>query len=159
MRRYPCILVSIYTITEVLKAPSDSKDFTLWPYVSIPACIVHNSHGSTFVIQPSSHPQQRPLRRQPLGIPSALVARVVQDDILICIQKGPLKGLKHQICEYELSRGPDGHFLITKSSSGLASVERSVDESAKAAVQIHEGQLLLVLCTMKGEILKYIRNP
>ena len=156
MRRYLSVLVSIWRITEILKAPDDSKDFTLWPYESIPACVVHNSHGSTFVIQPSSNPEQQLQRRQSLGIPSALVARVVQDKILICIQKGRI--LKPQIFEYELSKGTDGHFHITKPKSSLGSVERSVDETAKVAIWIDGGQLILVLCTMKGEILKYIRK-
>ena len=158
MRRYLSVLISICSITEILKAPDDSNHFTLWPYESIPACIVHNSHGSTFVIQPSSNPGQK-LQRQSLGIPSALVACVVQDNILICIQKGPIKGLKRQICEYEVVKGTDGHFVITKSKSALAWVERSVDETAKLAVRIDEGQLLLVLCTKDGEILRYIRKP
>ena len=158
MRRYLSALISTYTVTEILKAPDDSMDFTLWPYESIPACIVHNSNGSTFVIQPSSNPEKQCQRRQSLGIPSALVARVVQDSILICIQKGPLKGFKRQIFEYELAKGTDGHFIITESKSGLAWVERSVDETAKVAVRIDEGQLLLVLCTKEGEILKYIRK-
>ena len=160
MRRYLSILISVCKTTEILKAANDSKDFTLWPYETIPACVVHNSHGSTFVIQPSNHAQQQPQRRQSLGIPSALVARVVQDNILICIQQeGLLKGLKHQIFEYKLSKETDGHILISKSSAGLTSVERSVDETAKAAVRLHGGQLLLILCTMKGEILKYVRKP
>ena len=158
MRRYLSILVFVCTITEILKAANDSKDFALWPYKSIPACIVHNSHGSTFVIQPSNHPQQQLQRRQSLGIPSALVARVVQDNILICIQKGHPMGFKHQIFEYELSKGTDGQFLIIKSSTGLASVKRSVDETAKAAIWRDGDQLLLILCTMKGEILKYRRK-
>ena len=158
MRRYHSILISICRITEILKAPDDSKDFTLWPYESIPACIIHNSHGSTFVMQPGSNPENQRQRRQSLGIPSALVARVVQDNILICIQKGRMKGLKPQIFDYELSKGTDGHFHITKPKSGLGSVERSVDETARVAIWIDGGQLQLVLCTMKGEILKYIRK-
>ena len=159
MRRYLSVLTSICRITEILKAPDDSKDFTLWPYESTAACIVRDSHGNTFVIQPSSNPEQKIQRRQSLGIPSALVARVVQDDILICIQKGGIKeALKPQIFEYELSKGTDGHFHITKPESSLGSVERSVDKTAKVAIWNDGGQLLLVLCTMKGEILKYIRN-
>ena len=151
-------MVFMDTITEVLKAPNDSKDFTLWPYESIPACIVHDSHGSTFVIQPSSYPPQQPQLRQSLGIPSALVACVVQDDLLICIQKRSLPGRNRRIFEYELPKESDEQCLISKSSSGLAKVERSVDETAKVAIQLDEGQLLLILCTTKGEILKFIRK-
>ena len=159
MRRYLSILISVYTTTEILKAANDSKDFTLWPYESIPACIVHNSHGGTFVIHPNSDPQQQPQKRQALAIPSALVARVARDNVLICIQKGFLEGLNHQISEYELSQGSDGHFIITESRARLVSVKRSVDETAKAALGLYEGQLLLILCTMKGELLRYIRKP
>ena len=159
MRRYLSVLISVYTITEILKAANDSKDFTLWPYESMPACIVHNSHGSTFVIHPNSDPQQQPQKRKSLAIPSALIGRVARDNVLICIQQGPLKGLKHKIFEYELSKGTDGHFFIKKSSAGLASVENSVDETAKTALGVYEGQLLLTLCTMKGEISRYIRQP
>ena len=122
------------------------------------ACIVYNSHGSTFVIHPNSNPQQQPQKRQSLAIPSALLGRVARDNVLICIQKGLLKGLKHQIFEYELSKGTDGRFLIAKSSAGLASVEHSVDGTAKIALGLYEGQLLLILCTMKVEISKYIRK-
>ena len=157
MRRYFSGLISAYTITEILKAANDSKDFTIWPYESMPACIVYNSHGSTFFIHPNSDPQQQPQKRQSLRIHSALLGRVAQDNVLICIQKGRLKGLKHQVSEYELSKGSDGRFLITKSSAGLASVERIVDENAKIALELYQGQLLLILCTMKGEILKYAR--
>ena len=124
----------------------------------MPACIVHNSHGSTFVIHPNNDPQQQPQKRQSLAIHSVLVGRVARDNVLICIQKGLLKGLKHKIFEYELSKGTDGRFLITKSSAGLASVEHSVDETAKMALGLNEDQLLLIICTMKGEILRYIRK-
>ena len=151
-------LLSIDTIAEILKAPNDSKDFALWPFESIPACIVHNSQGSTFVMQPSSHPPQQLQTRQSLGIPSALVACVVHNDLLICIQKRSVKGRKRRIFEYELSKETDKQFLITKSSSGLASVERSVTKTAKAAIQLGEGQLLLTLFTTKGEILNFIRK-
>ncbi len=158
MRRYLSVFISVYTITEILKAANDSKDFTLWPYETIPACIVRNSHGSTFVIHPNSDPQQQPQKRQSLAIPLALVGRVARDNVLICIQKGPLKVLKHKIFEYELSKGTDGRYLITKSSADLASIEHSVDETAKIALGRYEGQLLLILCTMKGEISRYIRK-
>ena len=83
------------------------------------------------------------------------MARVVQDNILICIHKGILK---HPIFEYELSKGTDGHFHITKPKSSLGAVERSVDQTTKVAIWVDGGQLLLVLCTMKGEILKYKRK-
>ena len=145
-------------ITEILKAANDSKDFTLWPYESLPACIVHNSNGSTYIIHPYSDPQQQRQKRQSLEIHSALVGRVARDNVLICIQKGLIKGRKPKIFEYELSRGTDGRFLITKSSDGLASVEHSVDKTTKTALALYEGQLLLILCTMKGEISRYIRK-
>ena len=88
MRRYFSVLISVYTITEILKAANDSKDFTLWPYESMPACIVHNSNGSTYVIHPNSDPRQQPQKRQSFEILSALVGRVARDNVLICIQKG-----------------------------------------------------------------------
>ena len=158
MRRYSPVLTPVYTITETLKAANDSKDFTLWPYESMPACIVYNSHGSIFVIHPNTDLQEQPQKRQSLMIPSALVGRVARDNVLICIQKGLMKGRKPKIFEYELSKGTDERFLITKSSDGLASVEYSVDETAKIALGLYEGQLLLSLCTTKGEITRYIRK-
>lgn len=83
------------------------------------------------------------------------MARVIQDNILICIHKGMFKP---QIFEHGLSKGTDGHFHITKPKSSLGAVERSVDQTAKVAILVEGGQLLLVLCTTKGEILKYKRK-
>lgn len=65
---------------------------------------------------------------------------------------------KPQIFEHGLSEVTDGHFHITKPKSSLGAVERSVDETAKVAIWVDGGQLLLVLCTMRGEILRYIRK-
>ena len=141
----------------MLKEPNDSKDFTMWPCESMPACIVHNSHGSIFIIHSNSDLRQRPQKRQSLGIPSALVGLVARDNVLICIQKGRLKGFKPQVFEYELSKGADGRFHITRTSAGLASVEHSVDKTTKSALQHYRGQLMLILCTRKGEILRYAR--
>ena len=123
----------------------------------MPACIVYNSHGSTFFIHRNNDSQEQPQKRQSLKIPSALVGRVVRDNVLVCIQKGHIKVAKSKIFEYELSKGTDGRFLITKSSAGLASVEHGVDETTKIALELYEDQLLLVLCTKRGEILRYAR--
>ena len=66
--------------------------------------------------------------------------------------------LKPQIFEHGLSKGTDGHFDITNPRSSLGAVERSVDQTAKVAILVEGGQLQLVLCTTKGEILRYKRK-
>lgn len=108
-------------------------------------------------MQPFSQPQPHSQTRQPLGIPAALVACVAQDDVLICIEKGTMIGSKRQIFEHRLSERNGGYRCLTKSSTRLCSVERSVDGTTTAALRLDEGQLTLILCTMKGEILKYTR--
>ena len=103
--------------------------------------------------------QQPPQRqtRHLTGIPSALVACVAYDDVLICIEKGTVMGTKRQIFEHQLFES-DGYRCLAKSSNKLGSVERSVDDSTKAALRVSEGQLILILCTMKGKILKFTRK-
>ena len=101
MRRYFSVLISVYTITEILKAANDSKDFTLWPYESMPACIVHNSNGSTYVIHPNSDPRQQPQKRQSFEILSALVGRVAHQT------PGTILSRRHnEVNDHRFGHGP-----------------------------------------------------
>lgn len=73
-------------------------------------------------------------------------------------RKTPLPGRKRVIYEYQLERKSSGSRYIGNHSRSLGSVERILDEKTQIAVQLtEEGRQMLVLCTPKGEILRYMQ--
>lgn len=109
-------------------------------------------------MQPFSQPQPRRQVQQYSGLPSVLVACAVQDNALICVEKGPYMRSERRIFEHPFSESSNGCRSIIVCHEKLGFVERSVKETTKAMVIIKDGQLILILCTMKGDVLKYARK-
>ena len=132
------------------------RKLTLWPFHSFPACVVRESDGATFIIQPVQQPQQGFLARNPWGAPSLRIACVAQDNTLVCIDKGTTRG---HMYEHQISAQTDGHRHLAKVSDKLGWVDRSLNHTSKVAIRSAGGKQILVICTMKGEIMRYARTP
>lgn len=122
------------------------------------ACVIREPDGSTFVAHELSQPQSQPQQRNYIGIPSALVACVTLESALVCIEEQGWLHKKRRISEYRLSEIQDKSRRIAKTSLKLGNVENIIAEDTRIAAQVVEGRLVLILCTMKGEIRKYARN-
>ena len=120
------------------------------------ACVIREPDGSTFIAHDLSQPQLQNQQRNYIGIPNALVACVALNFALVCIEQNWL--YKKQISEYQLQELQDKSRRIAKTSLKLVDVEPLIAKDMKISAQEVKGKIVLTLCTMKGEILKYART-
>lgn len=115
-----------------------------------------------FVAQPHAQGNLsglNPFPRQSTGMTDTLVACMARGNILISVEKR--NGIKRSraIREYQLEIGQSGLLKIGQPGKDLGSVDHSINEDAHIAVKmVDDGRRMLILCTSKGEVIKYLQQ-
>ncbi len=145
-----------------LQAEKPSKSISLIPFLQGNSCIVREKDGSMFVAQPHAQGNLsglNPFPRQSTGMTDTLVACMARGNILISVEKR--NGIKRSraIREYQLEIGQSGLLKIGQPGKDLGSVDHSINEDAHIAVKmVDDGRRMLILCTSKGEVIKYLQQ-
>ena len=127
----------------------------MWPYTSLPACVLRESHGDTFIVQAFLSEPSLPRVRQAIGLPNLLAACVLQDHSLLCVSKGKWPFSDREIHQFPLVQGGDDRRLVVSNSSGLGTAKSSVSQTARLVLVSTAGALTVLICTMKGKVFKY----
>ncbi|KAL8796007.1 MAG: hypothetical protein Q9195_001583 [Heterodermia aff. obscurata] len=132
-----------------------STEFSILPYTSLPVCVLHESHGNTFVGQAFLSEPSLPRARQAIGLPNLMAACVLQDHSLFCVSKGKWLFSDREIHQLPLVQESDGRRLVVSHSSELGTAKPSVSQTARIALVSMETEITVLICTIKGEIFKY----
>ena len=127
----------------------------MWPYTSLPACVLRESHGNTFVVQAFLSEPSLPRARQAIGLPNLLAACVLQDHSLLCVSKGKWPFSDREIHQFPLVQRGDDRRLVVSNSSGLGTAKSSVSQTARLVLVSTAGALTVLICTMQGKVFKY----
>ena len=128
-----------------------STMFTIWPYPSLPACILRESHGGTFVAQTSL--SEQPRSREPLGIPNFLTACVIDDHSLLCVSNP--RPLSKNLHRYQLTREPNHRREIFGPASRLGTAKVGKNQITRMISISTVGVVVILICTNGGEVYKY----
>ena len=136
-------------------------ELNIMPFPKNDACVIREKNGGTFIAHPNQSHIGQAQGREYSGIPRALAACVTFDGMLICVEKHQyLPGKPREIHEYPLrERDSFGSRYIGSASKSLGSVDRIVDETARIAIRLTEDhKQMLVLCTSKGVVLRFLQS-
>lgn len=133
-----------------------STIFSIWPYPSLPACVLRESHGATFVAQAFFSERERPRPREPIGLPDLLTACVIDDQSLLCVSNRGLSTLRGtKLHQYRLVQGGNDRRKISGHSSGLGTAKISKSPITMTVSTSAVGVVNILICTISGELLKY----
>ena len=149
-RRY-CFAIILTSVQD----SAASTIFSMWPYDSVPACVLRESRGDTFVAQAFLSEPSIPRARQAIGLPNLLAACVLQDHSLLCVSKGKWLFSDREIHRFPLVQGGDDRRLVVSNSSGLGTAKTSVSQTARLVLVSTAGVLTFLICTIKGKVFKF----
>ena len=158
MGRYHKLCLTLIHCCCVLTAVQDcaaSTKFSIMPYPSLPVCVLHESHGATFVAQAFISDPSLPRARQVIGLPNLLAACVLEDHSLFCLSKGKWPLNDSKIHRFPLVQGSDDRGLIVSSSTELGTAKSSVNHTARIVLVSTANEITVLICTTKGKIFKY----
>lgn len=109
-------------------------------------------------MQPSSGPDDRPRQREYCGSTPPLASCINLDNKLVCVEKYGILGRERLIYEHNLLQSADGSRSIRRNDQSLGHVKRIVKEKTQMAIrQSEDSKQMLILCTIEGEILRYVQ--
>ena len=79
---------------------------------------------------------------------------VVRDDLLVCLTSKVLH--QGQLCGFALYQEPTGQRRMAHQGENLGSTGKGMKGSTAMAMHLVGGRVELVLCTLAGEVLRYI---